>query len=272
MNGNAGFARVCQGWFKVKKMPDSKQRFSGRVENYILYRPSYPAVVLDFLRTECGLTSQSVVADIGSGTGILSKLLLQNGNCVFGVEPNAEMRAAGERLLAEYKTFTSIAGSAEETKLTSTSVDFVVAGQAFHWFDRSRVQIEFKRILKSQGWVVLLWNNRLTDTSAFLRAYEELLMHGSTDYSQVDHKNITDEVLQEFFQHREFKLKVFHNQQVFDLEGLRGRALSSSYVPAQGHPSHAAFMQELDAIFREHNRDNRVAFEYDTQVYYGQLN
>jgi SAM-dependent methyltransferase len=252
-------------------MPDPKQRFTDRVENYIRYRPSYPAEVIELLRSECGLTPKSVVADIGSGTGILSQLFLHNGNQVYGVEPNAEMCAAGERLLAEYKSFSSIPGSAEQIRLPAASVDFVVAGQAFHWFDRPRARAEFGRILKPGGWVVLLWNNRLTDTTPFLRAYEDLLMRCGTDYALVDHKNITGEVLQEFFHPRGFKLKAFPNRQVFDFDGLRGRALSSSYIPAEGHPSHAPFMQELKAIFEAYNSSGAVTFEYETQVYYGQL-
>lgn len=252
-------------------MPDPKQRFTDRVENYIRYRPSYPAEVIDLLRSECGLTPNSVVADIGSGTGILSQLFLQNGNRVYGVEPNAEMCAAGERLLAEYKSFSSIPGSAEQIRLPAASVDIVVAGQAFHWFDRPRARAEFERILKSGGWVVLLWNNRLTDTTPFLRAYEDLLMRCGTDYAQVDHKNITGEVLQEFFHPRGFTLKAFPNRQVFDFDGLRGRALSSSYIPAESHPSHALFMQELKQIFDAHNSHGAVTFEYETQVYYGRL-
>jgi len=187
------------------------------------------------------------------------------------VEPNAEMSAAGERLLAEYRNFSSVPGSAEQTRLPAASVDLVVAGQAFHWFDRPRTRAEFARILKPGGWVALLWNNRLTDTTPFLRAYEDLLMRCGTDYAQVDHKNITGEVLQEFFQRRDFKLKTFPNRQIFDFDGLRGRALSSSYIPAEGHPSHAPFMQELKRIFEAHNSSRAVTFEYETQVYYGRL-
>jgi SAM-dependent methyltransferase len=252
-------------------MPDSKQRFSDRVENYIRCRPSYPPQAIELLRSECGLTPQSVVADIGSGTGILSNLFLENGNRVLGVEPNQEMRSAGERLLADYKAFTSISGSAEQTGLADGSVDLVAAGQSFHWFDRTRARSEFRRILKPGGWVVILWNNRLTDSTSFLRAYEELLLRCGTDYAQIDHKNITEDVLREFFQPGEFRRKLLPNEQVFDFEGLKGRALSSSYVPGEGHAMHAAFMEELETIFKQHNHAGRIAFAYETQVYYGRV-
>lgn len=142
---------------------DPKQRFSSRVENYEKYRPSYPAAVIDTLRGECGLSSRSTIADIGSGTGLFSRLFLDFGCRVFGVEPNPDMRAAGERVLSAYPRFTSLDGSAEATGLAVGSVDFAAAGQAFHWFDPPRARDEFARILRPGGWVVLAWNERRLD-------------------------------------------------------------------------------------------------------------
>ena len=117
---------------------DPTQRFSSRVDNYVRYRPGYPSAVIDLLRKECGLTPNSVIADVASGTGIFTRMLLENGNRVFGVEPNLEMRKAGEEYLAAYPNFTSVAGTAEATTLADHSVDFVTAAQAAHWFDRPR--------------------------------------------------------------------------------------------------------------------------------------
>src|SRR5689334_15561560 len=134
-------------------MVDPTLRFSNRVDNYSKYRPTYPSAVLDLLAAECGLTSNALIADIGSGTGLLAELFLTNGNRVVGVEPNREMRAAGERLLANAPGFTSVDGTAEATTLAAGSVDFVTAGQAFHWFDRALARVEFARILKPEGWV-----------------------------------------------------------------------------------------------------------------------
>src|SRR6266566_7206020 len=153
---------------------DAKQRFSNRVADYARYRPGYPPAVLDLLRTECGLRPGHIIADIGSGTGILSELFLKNGNRVFGIEPNAAMRGAGGKLLERYSKFTSIEGSAEATTLQDDSVDFVVAGQAFHWFDQKLARDEFSRILKPSCWVALVWNERRIDSTPFLRAYEQM--------------------------------------------------------------------------------------------------
>ena len=176
-------------------MPASNatSRFSDRVENYVRYRPGYPPEVMQALKAECGLASSHVVADIASGTGIWTRMLLENSNPVFGVEPNAEMRAAGERLLAAFPKFTSTAGTAETTTLSHQSVDFVTAAQAAHWFDRARARREFVRILKPGGWLVLLWNERVTDSTKFLRDYEQLLLTYGTDYQDIRHERPTDD-------------------------------------------------------------------------------
>ena len=158
------------------------QRFSDRVENYVRYRPSYPKEVLSILQEETEFTSASVIADVDSGTGISTKLFLENGNTVYGVEPNQKMRQAAEAFLQAYPHFRSIAGTAEATTLPDQLVDYVVAAQAFHWFNIPATRQEFARVLKPDGWVVLLWNSRRLNSTPFLQAYEALLQQYGTDY------------------------------------------------------------------------------------------
>jgi SAM-dependent methyltransferase len=253
-------------------MPASNatSRFSDRVENYVRYRPGYPRDVLGALTTECGLRTEHVIADIASGTGIWTRMLAENGNSVFGVEPNAEMRQAGERLLADFPNFTSVAGTAEATTLPDHSVDFVTAAQAAHWFDRAASRREFLRILKPGGWLVLLWNERVTDTTPFLRDYEQILLSYGTDYEDVRHERTTDAV-NEFFDPEPFQTRVFAMRQVFDYPGLQGRLLSSSYAPGPGHPKHAPMLRELRRIFEQHAANGMVAFDYNTRVYFGRI-
>lgn len=253
-------------------MPASNatSRFSDRVENYIRYRPGYPVEALAALHAECGLEPSHVIADIASGTGIWTRTLLENGNTVFGVEPNADMRQAGERLLVDFSRFRSVDGKAEATTLHDHSVDFVTAAQAAHWFDRTRARQEFSRILKPGGWLVLLWNERLIDTTPFLRAYEDLLLTYGTDYAEVRHERTTDAV-NEFFDPLPYRERTFAMRQEFDYEGLEGRLLSSSYAPGPGHPKHEPMLAALRAIFAAHAEDQRVAFDYTTRVYVGRL-
>jgi ubiquinone/menaquinone biosynthesis C-methylase UbiE len=252
-------------------MSDPTGRFSSRVEAYVRYRPGYPGGVIELVKAECGLTPESVVADVGSGTGILSETFLRLGCRVFGVEPNREMRGAGERLLAGHPRFESVDGRAEATTLPDSSVDFVTAGQAFHWFDRTPAREEFARILKPGGWVVLVWNKRRKTGTPLAEAYERLLLRYGTDYRAVDHENVTDDVIAAFLQPAVCRLRSFDNRQAFDYEGLEGRLMSSSYAPEPGHPNHGPMLAELRAIFDTHQRDGAVIFDYETQVYFGQL-
>jgi SAM-dependent methyltransferase len=249
---------------------DPTSRFSDRVDNYLRHRPGYPAAVLELLKGECGLKPSSVVADIASGTGLLTRMFLENGNRVYGVEPNPEMRRAGERLLRPYPNFTSVPAAAESTSLPEHSVDFVTAAQAAHWFDLPKARAEFARILRPEGWCVLLWNERRTDATPFLCAYERILLMYGTDYKEVRHERTTAEI-DSFFAPSKFRSRSFDMRQEFDYPALEGRLLSSSYTPSQGHPNYTPMLKALRATFDEFNVDGRVIFEYNTRMYYGQL-
>jgi SAM-dependent methyltransferase len=250
---------------------DAKQRFSNRVTDYVRYRPGYPAEILPLLKTWTSFRPEHIVADIGSGTGLLSKLFLDFGNRVFGVEPNSEMRAAGEEFLGAYSYFTSVAGSAEATTLSSDSVDFVAAGQAFHWFQMSAAREEFLRILRTGGRVLIIWNERLLDDTAFLREYETLLNRFGTDYAKVKESYPRAEQMLEFYSPNEFTSHLLPNFQEFDFEGLSGRLRSSSYAPPPGHPQFAPMMKELRRLFDAHQQGGVVRMEYRTRVYSGKL-
>jgi SAM-dependent methyltransferase len=249
------------------------ERFSDRVDNYVKYRPGYPGSVISHLSEIGILNGNSVIADIGSGTGLSAKMFLENGNVVFGIEPNKEMREAGEHFLEAYPNYHSIDATAEKTTLADHSVDVVVAGQAFHWFDRANAKKEFQRILKPGGYVVLIWNDRRTDSSDFLKSYDDLLKMFGTDYNKVNHRNVNlnEEVFDEFFGKGKWKTFSIDNFQEFNFEGLKGRLFSSSYVPAEDHPDSAFMVSVLKKIFARYQENGMVKIEYDTRVYYGVL-
>lgn len=249
---------------------DATQRFSARVDNYVRFRPGYPTEVLELLKRECGLTADSVIADVASGTGIFTRMLAENGNRVFGVEPNDEMRRAGEQFLQSYSRFTSVAATAEATTLPSHSVDIVTAAQAAHWFNREKARREFVRILKPAGWTVLLWNERRTDSTPFLCDYERLLLTYGTDYQEVRHERTTAEI-SDFFAPSPFRSCSLQMRQEVDYAGLEGRLLSSSYTPMQDHSKYRPMLQELRRIFDAHQVNGFVSLDYNTLVYYGQL-
>jgi SAM-dependent methyltransferase len=251
---------------------DSKQRFSSRVADYVRFRPGYPHDALTLLQKECGLSSGHVIADIGSGTGFLSELFLKNGNRVYSIEPNKEMREAGEEYLASYDSFGSIDASAEATTLEDETIDFVTAGQAFHWFDLAATRREFARIVKPDGWIVVMWNDREMN-SAFATAYEDVLVKFGTDYKRVRESYPEMDAMQQFFAGTGGSVQQHSvpNAQILDWDGLLGRLRSSSYAPLEGQPNYAPMMAALDELFRANQAGGRVTMEYATHVYYGRL-
>jgi SAM-dependent methyltransferase len=247
-------------------MHNSTTRFSTRVANYVKYRPGYPDAAIDLLVERCGLSAKSSVADIGSGTGISAEPLLKRGVRVIGVEPNQAMREAGDALLAHHPGFTSVNGTAEATGLPDSSIDLVLAGQAYHWFDPPAAALEFKRILRAPGWVALIWNDRQTDSTPFLRDYEALLQTFSTDYAAIDHKNAKPDRLGIAFERAQFA-----NSQRFDFDGVAGRLLSSSYAPEADDPRYMPMMAELRRIVDAHQVDGAVDVLYTTDVFIGRF-
>lgn len=246
---------------------DNKKLFSDRVEDYVKYRPSYPAEMLSFI-LEHGITPNSMVCDIGSGTGILSELLLKKGIKVIGIEPNNEMRKYSEQLMEKYPKFEPISASAEETGLLDSSIDVITSAQAFHWFDRNKCREEFSRILKKDGTVFLIWNKRDNSTT-LLKSYEEVQKKFGIDYEKFNHQNINDNEIDEFL--NGCKKITFKNSQKLDWEGFLGRALSASYSPKPGHIRYNDFEKALKSIYNKNQSEGFVRVEYITEVFYGKL-
>lgn len=257
--------------FLERASMNNTERFSNRVDTYVKYRPSYPEAAIDYLYDTVGLNENSIIADIGAGTGIFSRLLLARGSKVIAVEPNQAMREAAEKESEGDLNLRIMSGSAEATGLSEHSVDYIVCAQAFHWFDRSAAQTEFRRILKSGGKVILIWNSRLTSGTPFLEEYDRLLHTYGTDYVKVKHTNISILSLLSFFKKGGLQEERFTLRQLFDFAGLRGRLLSSSYSPVAGHPNYEPMMIELQNIFDRNNQDGKVLFDYETQVFWGEL-
>ena len=248
-----------------KLITDPKKRFSSRVENYIKYRPNYPVKIIEFLKEKKILTKDTVIADIGSGTGILSKIFLENSNQVYGIEPNKDMREAAEKFLQEYSNFTSLEGSAESTGLKESSINLITAGQAFHWFDVEEAKREFKKILKPNGNVVIIWNNRTKKGAEFNSSYENFISKYGTDYKEVRKREGSINRLYRYHK------QSFYNFQDFDLSSLKGRVLSSSYIPLADNPIFPKMIIELEELFEKHQQNGIIRIEYNTEVYYGQL-
>lgn len=253
-------------------LTDPTQRFTDRVDDYARYRPGYPSELITFLHRTCGVAPDACVADIGAGTGISSKLLLDAGHPVVAVEPNAAMRQAADRELSHYPGYRSVAASAEQTTLPAASIDLITAAQAFHWFDLDATRQEFCRILRPGGGVALFWNLRAVDESPLLRDYENLLHTYGTDYAQVAERYPGDgDKIARWFNGGLLHSGCFANRQTLDYAALRGRLLSSSYVPKAGHHNHQPMLDALKILFNKYAECSVVQFNYQTHVYYGRF-
>ncbi len=239
------------------------ERFSDRVDNYAKYRPSYPGEVISFLEMETGLQKDWNIADIGSGTGIFSALLLEQGYKVYGVEPNKQMREAGEKNLMKYSKFTSVDGTAERTSLKDRSIDLITIAQAFHWMKPAEARLEFKRLLKPPGYIVLIWNIRITNTP-FLERFEQLKIDFGTDYKGT--RMVKESEIGSFFEPPPYKYHVIPHSQVLDFDGLKGQLLSTSYMPLEGRKFDEMLIV-LKGLFEQYQENGLVKVDYETKIY-----
>jgi len=251
--------------------PDSTERFSDRVADYVRHRPDYPPALLAWLRREHGVTPDWKVADVGAGTGISSKLFLDAGHAVTAVEPNAPMREAAVAWLGGQPRFRAVDGRADATGLPDASVDLVTVAQAFHWFDPEATRREFARILRPGGLAAIFWNSRRLIGTPFLEGYEALLKRYGTDYTSVAERYADDDSMRAWFGAGWRGTTRFEYKQLLDYDGLRGRLMSSSYVPKPGHAQHAPMLAALRELFERCQQDGRISFDYDTRIIVGSL-
>jgi len=251
-------------------MTDSRERFSERVDDYVRYRPGYPPELVAAVLAAAGNSGAPRIADIGSGTGIFTRLLLAGGARVIGVEPNAGMRRAAETALREFAEFSSVDGSAEDTGLDSGTLDLVTAAQAFHWFNNRRARREFARILKPGGRLALVWNRRRLD-EPFQQAYDSLLHEYSAEYGRVNHLSLEDAEIGAFFAPGKMTVTHFENWQTLDFDGLLGRLRSASYCPPANSPAYRPLVAALERLFARHADGGRIRFAYDSRLYLGSL-
>lgn len=244
---------------------DPTSRFTGRAAAYASARPSYPRAILDVLSVREG----DVVADLGSGTGIFTRLLLEAGATVWAVEPNDEMRAVAEVELGREPRFRSIAGRAEATTLPDASCDLVTAAQAFHWFDREAMRREAKRVLKVGGRVALVWNDRDTESTPLLRELEALLVTRCPRYRELQGKSDRPGDFDELFGVGGWSRAAIPNEQRLGRAAFLARLLSTSYAPAPGERGHDAFVRDAEALFDRHAEDATVTIDYEAVVIVG---
>jgi ubiquinone/menaquinone biosynthesis C-methylase UbiE len=248
---------------------DFTRRFTGRARFYSTSRPGYPSRILDILRTEIGFDQTYVAADIGSGTGLLSELFLTNGNRVIGVEPNDDMRMFAEKSLGKFPKFLSVRGTAERTSLETATIDLVTVGQALHWFDCEAASREFARILKPNGHVCIVYNDR-NNQDCFMKDYDQIVRKYARNRANVP--NIDDDYLSQFFRKGKYSKFSLANEQLLDFEGLLGRLTSASYMPSPSDEKQFAVLREdIARVFKKHEKLGKIRMLYDTAVILGRI-
>lgn len=245
---------------------------SNKVENYIRYRPSYPNKLIEYLYNEGGFSKESVIADVGSGTGNFTRFLLERGSRVVAIEPDNLMRTAAERLLGdEFQRFVSIKGTGENTTLSDASVHHIVCANSFHFFDSQKCREEFSRILKPNGTVTLIWNRRDVEADPFTHEYERLIRRYSKSSEKKDLHKISPTEFSDFFGTDRFAFISLPNMQILDMDGMKGGLLSHEDLPSFGHEGYNEMLQDLRTLFDHYNQSGKVILHYETEAYAGQL-
>lgn len=245
-------------------------RFSDKAQKYELYRPTYTEDSLFKILEICNLypSAEIEVADIGSGTGKFTGLLLDAGFLVNAIEPNEQMRKIAESKFQNYPNFISINQTAENTSLEDNSISLITVAQAFHYFDLEKTKKEFMRILKPDGKVVLLWNFRLRE-SKFIQEYEKLIYNLYSSEITPTHAqdNMTERVFEKFFTN--YQMVNLSNKQEFDFDGLWGRTLSNNHMPKENEPEYKWLYDEVKKLFEKYEKNGKVQFDYRTQIVVG---
>ena len=248
----------------------NETKFDGMGKIYAQFRPSYPKEFIEYLYSQIGIDTHSVIADIGSGTGILTRLLLERGNRVYAVEPNEDMRITAENDLHLLNNFVSVNATAESTTLAEQSVAYITVAQAFHWFDRQRFKSECRRILKPGGKVILVWNSRIFSTEVVKegdeinRRYCPLFKGFSGGMRGAE----SDNDFYDFFMGK-YEIRVFQNDQPFDIDSFIGRNLSASYAPKESDGNYTDYIAELRRLFDKYSTNGQLVMPNETKSYVG---
>lgn len=253
-------------------MKQGAERFSFKTEDYAKYRPEFPMKIIDFLYDNNAINNTSVAADVGSGTGRFTRLLLKKSHLVYGVEQNNEMRTKAEELLSQFSKFISIAGSAENTGLPYKSLDLITVAQAFHWFHKEKCLMEFKRILKDKGKVFIVWDDFINDYNEFSKEYGNLLNEFRIVEKENKEKKITrTERIEGFFKDNNYISTSFTHEVYQGLDGVRGGALSASFTPKPGEKNYEDFIVELQKVFDKYQEDGKVCTAFKSACYLGEI-
>ncbi len=248
----------------------NEHKFDKKGEIYSKARPSYPDKLFSYLQEQKLIFESTVAADIGSGTGIFTEKLCSYVSRIFAVEPNDDMRSIAESKYAAHENIISVNGSAENTKLGDKSVDFITVAQAFHWFDRQSFKAECRRILKDRGKILLVWNDRDTESELIRENYDINRRFCPNFKDSSNGIDFSKDAFSDFFGD-DFGVVQFRNDLMYDENAFVSRCLSSSYAPRPGEEKYNEYVAELQELFKKHSQNDTIPYPYITRCYIGRV-
>lgn len=248
----------------------NEHKFDQKGGIYSKARPSYPDKLFSYLTGNGYVGKATVIADIGSGTGKFTQQIGRYSEKVFAVEPNDDMRLIAEKNFADCSNIVSVNGSAENTTLSDSSVDFITVAQAFHWFDRKTFKAECRRILRKNGKVLLVWNDRDTDSNLIWENYEINRKFCPNFKGSSNGIDFGKDSFADFFD-GDFEVVNFRNDLIYDKDAFISRCLSSSYAPKQGDETYNMYVNELRELFEKYSKNSVVPYPYITRCYIGNV-
>lgn len=253
-----------------KKIIDSTKFYFGKQEDYSKYRPSYPKDLFEFLVKNYDLKSKDIV-ELGAGTGKFAKIASLYSNKIYYVEPNADMINKGKEYCNDCNNIIFVNNSAENTKLNNNIADIIFAVQSFHWFDKTTVKEEVKRILKPNGYFAIVWNDWEDENNEFSRKYFKYISEWNTKLTgrKYQHKNVDDR--KNFFKEGMYDTYTFIHSKQYNLEMLIGLSKSLSYAPKKDEIYYDEFIKGIIEIFNKYQIDDYVRFDFHTEMYIGKI-
>jgi len=249
---------------------DHHSKFSSKAEIYAKYRWDYDPKAIASLCQIAGINHNSVVADIGSGTGMLTAHFVNNVSKIYAIEPNAEMRAIALKNLAQYPAFVSIDALADSTTLPDNSVDLIVVGRAIHWFNAETTKPEFLRILKPNGWLATC---RVTHEDLELLEALKILRKTESGWNVAQDKSkiLENNDLESYYFNNNYQTIKQHSVIQEDWQQFLGRMLSHSPAPNSNNPLFPKFEAAAKKIFQSYSKAGILEIKIATEIKLGKI-
>lgn len=250
---------------------NNTSKFTGKAAIYSKYRSNYPNECIQDIVKEVSADKNIMIADIGAGTGKLTKQFLEKGIKVIAVEPNKDMLEVAIKDLSKYnELFEYKQEPAENTSIKSNSIDIITVAQAFHWFDKDKFKSECKRILKPNGIIAIMWNFIDYKQELESKIIETHKQYTSLTFNASEEEQRDNDIIN-FFGEDNYKFKIYKNNYIEDKEQFLGRQLSMSYALNENDDKYDEYVAEFNKLFAKYSKDGVIEVHNNTYCYVGRI-